>query len=94
MPISLDEVNRIAKLARLNFTPSEKLKLQKELSDILNYVELLSGLKEKAGETLPDPSSLNLVRDDVVQRPDDAEEFLKQAPGRDGSLIKVKSVLE
>jgi aspartyl-tRNA(Asn)/glutamyl-tRNA(Gln) amidotransferase subunit C len=95
MAISLDEVNRIAKLAKLNFSEDEKQKLQHELSGILDYVDQLKSVESKVPiNQVEDPDALNLVRDDVVEIREEAEEFLKQAPGREGNFIKVKSILE
>ena len=39
--ISKDEVRHIAKLARLELTESETAKMQKDLSSILDYFDLL-----------------------------------------------------
>ena len=94
MSISTDEVDRIAKLARLKFTDPEKQKLQKELSAILSYVDQLKEVEGKSSGLDIDPQSLNLMRDDVVEIKPDPEEFLSQAPAREGKFIKVKSVLE
>ena len=94
MSISLDEVNRIAKLARLSFTEDEKQKLQGELSAILNYVDQLKEIESKVASESYDKDALNLMRDDVVEISEPAEEFLKQAPAREGNFVKVKSVLE
>ena len=94
MAISLDEVNRIGTLARLSFSDEEKQKLQHELSAILDYVDQLKQVGDKVGEEVHDPDALNLMRDDVVELSAAPEEFLKQAPAREGNFIKVKSVLE
>ena len=94
MAISLEEVNRIAKLARLSFNDSEKQKLQHELSDILNYIDQLKQVEGKIIAEQSDPDAVNLMRDDVVEMRESPEEFLKQAPAREGNFVKVKSVLE
>ena len=95
MAISLDEVNRIAKLARLTFTDDEKQKLQHELSSILDYVDQLKKMQGKVSATISDdPDAVNLMRDDVAEEFTDQVEILKQAPSREGKFIKVKSVLE
>jgi aspartyl-tRNA(Asn)/glutamyl-tRNA(Gln) amidotransferase subunit C len=95
MSITLDEVARIAKLARLKFTDEEKQKLQKEMSAILDYVDQLKQIEGKAPAVqLAEEDGLNLMRDDVAEVMIEPEEFLKQAPAREGSFIKVKSVLE
>ncbi len=94
MSISSEEVNRIAKLARLSFTEEQKQKLQLELSTILNYVDQLKQLSDKVEAESYDPEALNLTRDDVAEEFIPAEEFLKQAPAREGDFVKVKSILE
>lgn len=94
MAISIDEVNRIAKLARLSFNENEKQKIQQELSAILDYVDQLKEVGSKIVEGPQDPDAVNLVREDIVEVTTGPEEFLTQAPDRQGNFIKVKSVLE
>jgi aspartyl-tRNA(Asn)/glutamyl-tRNA(Gln) amidotransferase subunit C len=95
MSISLDEVGRIAKLARLKFTDEEKQKLQIELSTILAYVDQLKKIQGKAPAVeITEEEGLNLMRDDVAEVTIEPEEFLKQAPTLEGNFIKVKSVME
>jgi len=94
MPISIDEVDRIAKLSRLTFNEQEKTKLQGELSSILTYVDQLKEVQGPKDLSLADnPEGLNLMRNDVVEVLESPEEFLAQAPQREGNFIKVKSVL-
>jgi len=95
MAISIDEVNQIGKLARLNFNDAEKQKLQTEVSSILEYVDQLKEIERATSvELIEDPEAINLMRDDVAEELIAPEEFLKQAPARQGNFIKVKSVLE
>jgi aspartyl-tRNA(Asn)/glutamyl-tRNA(Gln) amidotransferase subunit C len=95
MAISSEEVNRIAKLARLNFSEGEKQKLQLELSAILDYVDQLKHLDEKITlKIVYDQDAVNLTRNDGVEVNIELEEFLKQAPDREGNYVKVKSVLD
>ncbi len=95
MSISIDEVERIAKLARLNFSDEEKPKLQTELSEILNYVDQLKKIEGKLPDIdMSQMDGVNLMRDDVAEMNLPSEDFMKQAPQREGNYIKVKSVLE
>lgn len=94
MAISLEEVNRIAKLARLSFPDDQKEKLQHELSAILEYVDQLKKVESKIALHEPDSDAVNLMRNDVVEVTAEPEEFLKQAPSRQGNFVKVKSVLD
>lgn len=41
MKLSLEQVQKIAKLAKLRLTSAEEEKFQKQVSDILDYVEIL-----------------------------------------------------
>ena len=93
MSISIEEVNRIAKLARLSFNDDQKQKLQQELSAILDYVDQLKQVQDKALDEVS-PESVNLMRPDVAEQVSNPEEFLAQAQAREGNFIKVKSVLE
>jgi aspartyl-tRNA(Asn)/glutamyl-tRNA(Gln) amidotransferase subunit C len=97
MSISLPEVERIAKLSRLNFSEAEKTKLQQELSSILNYVDELKAIESQSGRadlSAGESATTNLMRDDVAILNENPEEFLEQAPARQGQFIKVKSVLD
>ena len=95
MALSIEEVEKIAKLARLEFSDSEKQKLKHELSSILDYIDQLKEVKDKVSEKpFDDPDSVNLMRDDVAEKTIVPEELLKLAPNREGNFVKVKSVLE
>ncbi len=95
MAISIEEVNRIAKLARLSFNDDQKQKLQQELSAILDYVDQLKQVQDKAPDQVSgDRDSINLMRPDVAEQALSPEEFLAQAPAREGNFIKVKSILD
>ncbi len=97
MSLSLDEVRRIARLARLALTPDEEQRFAGQLSAILDHVEQLkeldvSGVEPMthavaAGETAP-------LREDV-ERPGLApEEALAAAPAREGTFFKVPRIIE
>ncbi|MBX4191511.1 MAG: Asp-tRNA(Asn)/Glu-tRNA(Gln) amidotransferase subunit GatC [Candidatus Doudnabacteria bacterium] len=94
MSISTEEVNRIAKLARLSFDDEQKQKLQHELSAILEYVDQLKQVGDKVSTEVYDEETMNLMREDVVEERTSPEEFLKQSPAREGNFVKVKSILE
>ena len=95
MAISLEEVDKIAKLARLRFEPEEKQKFQSELSTILDYVDQLKQVQANIpSETEIDMEAANFMRDDFDEQNLPAEDLIKQAPDREGNFIKVKSILE
>lgn len=95
MALTTEEVEKIAKLARLKFETSEKQKLQQDLTNILNYVDQIKSLGDKVEAVLvEDKDAVNLMRDDVAVPVENPEKFLEQAPSREGHFVKVKSILE
>ena len=93
--ISKEEVQKIAKLARLELTGEEIEKMQKDLSSILDYFEILK--KAKKGKTVSKVAEgKNEVREDVSKERDDelVGKLLEQIPDRKEDYIKVKKVLK
>ncbi len=97
MSLSLDEVRRIAALARLDLTPEEERVFVGQLSAILDYVEQLreldvSGVEPMthalaAGEAAP-------LREDQVLPSLPVERSLAAAPAREGTCFKVPRIIE
>ncbi len=97
--ISKEEVQHIAKLARLGLTEKEIEKFQKDLSSILDYIEKLkkvdvSGVKPTSHSVLVE----NIVRNDEMRlngaSQKEAEKLLDLAPETKDSYLKVKSILK
>jgi len=95
--ISKEEVQHIAKLARLGLTEEEIKKFQKELSPILNYIEKLKEVDISGIE--PTSYSVrveNIMREDKARfedKPADEEKLLKLMPEKKDRHLKVKSIL-
>jgi aspartyl-tRNA(Asn)/glutamyl-tRNA(Gln) amidotransferase subunit C len=97
LSLSLDEVRRIAALARLRLSPEEEQTFAVQLSAVLDHVRQLdeldvSGVEPMthalaAGET-PAP------RPDAVQPSLSPEEALAAAPAREGTCFKVPRIIE
>jgi aspartyl-tRNA(Asn)/glutamyl-tRNA(Gln) amidotransferase subunit C len=95
--LSLEDVRRIARLARLTLSPGEEERLREELSAILGYVEQLGELDLDgvapmthalaAGDAVP-------LRTDEPAPCLDPEEALANAPEREGTWFKVPRILE
>ena len=95
--ISREEVQHIAKLARLGLTSVEIKKLQDELSKILDYIEELRGVDGSGIE--PTSHSFwveNMMREDRAdeERRMKNENFLELAPKKEKGYLKVKSILK
>lgn len=92
--ITREEVIHIAKLARLDLSEKEIEKMQKDLSSILDYFNILKKapkLKEKKSVSKA-PSSLR--KDEALPKDDSLKnKLVAQAPAKKDNYIKVKSIL-
>ncbi len=97
MSLSLDEVRRIAVLARLKLSPEEERTFQGQLSAILDYVAQLNELDVTGVEPMThalaagDPAPL---REDAVHRSLPPDEALANAPAREETWFKVPRIIE
>ncbi len=95
MEISKQEVEKVAKLARLSVTESEKEAFAKQLSQILTHVQKLNEYDTKGIEpTSTVLGQVNVFRDDVVRPSLPVEQALANAPERDGDGFGVPKILE
>ena len=95
--ITKEQVEHIAKLARLGLTDKEKEKFQKELSAILDFVEKLEEIDTSKVEPMTGGTNLvNVIRKDEIKPKikDQRVKILKNVPKREGDFIKVKAVFE
>jgi aspartyl-tRNA(Asn)/glutamyl-tRNA(Gln) amidotransferase subunit C len=93
--ISEEQVRHVAKLARLALTDEEITLFQKQLSDILTYVETLNRLDTSG----VDPTShvldiRNVLRKDAVRPSLSAEEAVANAPDRRDGFFRVPKIIE
>ncbi len=97
MNLSKDEIQHIAKLARLELTDAELEKYGGQLSAVLNYIDQLKEVDVKGVEPTAQVTGLeNVLREDVARDWDEKEieEALADAPEREERFIKVKRVIE
>jgi aspartyl-tRNA synthetase len=93
--IALDRVKHVAKLARLRMTEEEAVSCQKDLNDILAYVETLSELDTENVEPMSHVLGMrNVWREDKPGKSDKKEAILSNAPVRDGDYYKVPRIIE
>ena len=92
--LSLQEVEEIAKLARLSLTDAEKMMFQDQLSAILDYVEALQELN--TDHIPPTASALplaNVMRADQVRPSLPVADALANAPDQAEDSFRVKPIL-
>ena len=93
--LSIEEVETIAELAKLTLTDEEKTMFQEQLSDVLEYAEMLQQLDTPG---IPPTSSAiplkNVMRPDVVALSLENEDALFNAPQAEDGSFRVKAVLD
>ena len=97
MSLSLEEVRRIASLARLKLSAEEEERFAGQLSSILGYVEELRALDVSGVEPMTHALAAGdapLVRADEVRRGLGAEVAVAAAPEREGTHFKVPRIIE
>lgn len=94
MKITKEDVEHIAKLAKLHFEPEGIEKMQNEMNKILEYIEKLNELDTSKVEPLSHVIDLkNVFREDVVNQVYSTEELLKNAPSKTEKFFRVPKVI-
>lgn len=94
MPLRIDDVAHVARLARLNLPPEELQRYTHELAVILQYIDQLSSVDTTGVEPRAMMNSAeNVWRADQVQPSLPRSEALRNAPAQDGEYFLVPKVL-
>jgi aspartyl-tRNA(Asn)/glutamyl-tRNA(Gln) amidotransferase subunit C len=94
MSITIKDVKHVAVLSRLGLNEDELQKYEKELNDVLNFMEKLNELDTMGVEPTSHVLDIhNVFRRDVVEKSLDLEDVLANAPDRDDDYFKVPSIL-
>lgn len=89
-----EEVQKVAKLARLKLTDEELGLFTSQLGQILDYVHILDGLETEDVEPMAHAIEVaNVFRDDVVRESLPREAALSNAPKSDGQSFLVPPIL-
>jgi aspartyl-tRNA(Asn)/glutamyl-tRNA(Gln) amidotransferase subunit C len=92
--ITIEDVEHVAKLARLRLSDEEKETFRRQLSDVLEHAHVISSVD--TGDAPPTSHTLPLVN---VFREDDArpslpvEEVTQNAPWAEGGAFKVPRII-
>ncbi|MDZ4226201.1 MAG: Asp-tRNA(Asn)/Glu-tRNA(Gln) amidotransferase subunit GatC [Patescibacteria group bacterium] len=95
--ISKEEITGLAELARLKLTEKEIAGLQKDISNILEYVGQVAAVS--TGEKPEVPLNRNVMRGDTLREANDPlagkEEILRAAfPKREGDYNVVRKIIQ
>jgi aspartyl-tRNA(Asn)/glutamyl-tRNA(Gln) amidotransferase subunit C len=99
MPLSPEDVSRIAHLARLELSPAEGSAMQAQLNDFFKIVEQMSAVDTSGLEPLHTPLSAigNVelrLRADAVTETNNREANMANAPAAEDGLFLVPKVIE
>lgn len=95
MAITIDDVKKIASLAKLSYAESDLAKIAKELDAIVGYVEQLKELNVEGVEPTSHVLELvNVLREDVATPWLNAEEALANAPAQKLGYFSVPKVVQ
>ncbi len=92
--VSKQDVEKIAQLARLEFSENEKEKFTDEFNKILGMMEKLNELDTENVEPLTHVLPLqNVFREDIMKESFPREAILKNAPNANEEFFKVPKVI-
>lgn len=95
MKITREEVEHVARLARLALSEGEREKIRAQLDAILTYIDKLNELNtsqvEPTSHVIP---MTNVFRDDTVRPSLSQEEALANAPDRHDAFFRVPRIIE
>jgi aspartyl-tRNA(Asn)/glutamyl-tRNA(Gln) amidotransferase subunit C len=95
MAISREEVEHVARLARLELSEQEIELFREQLSAVLERAQRIQSVDLDDVEPTAHPVELrNVWRADVVVPPPESEAILANAPEREGSFFRVPRILE
>ncbi len=89
MPLTIEEVRRIATLARLRLTPAEEAKFASQLGQIVDYIDQL---KSYPGQDSQEAELLAVEASDTVAECLPLEAFRNNSPELYGSFLVVPLV--
>lgn len=97
MQLTKQEIEHVAKLARLELTEEEVIKYGEQLSAVLSYIDQLSEVDTTGVEPTAQVTGLeNVWREDAAEPWDEAQvkNALGLAPELEDGQVKVKRILE
>lgn len=94
MEITKDTVQKVAKLAKLQFNEEETALIQKDLSKMLAFVDQINKVDTEGVLPLTHMNQeANVLREDDVEETITQEQALKNAPQKDSDYFKIPKVL-
>ena len=93
--LSLEQIARLADLARLDLAPAESAAMQHDMNAIFAMVDAMSAVDTEGVEPMAHPQEVfQRARDDAVTERDQRAEFQALAPQVEDGLYIVPKVIE
>jgi len=90
-----DEVKHVAKLAKINLNGTEIVQFQEQLSEILDYFEVLKDVSTENIEPTSQVTALeNILREDKSDTSLSVKEVLSGAKKTQKNLFQIKRILD
>ncbi|HEX7644105.1 MAG TPA: Asp-tRNA(Asn)/Glu-tRNA(Gln) amidotransferase subunit GatC [Burkholderiaceae bacterium] len=100
MSLTLEDVDKLVKLAQIDLTAEQKPKILEQLNGIFNLVEQMKAVDTSGVEPLNQPIEAYQdhvalrLRDDVVTEPNRRDDYQAVAPAAQDGLYLVPKVIE
>jgi aspartyl-tRNA(Asn)/glutamyl-tRNA(Gln) amidotransferase subunit C len=95
MAVTKEDVEYIAKLARLELKDTEIDNYTNQLNQILEYMDKLNEVDTSNVEPLLHPvENQNVFREDKIKNTSSKEDTMKNAPQSDGNFFKVPKIIK
>jgi len=93
--ITLEDVDHVARLARLELSAADKERMRGELDGILSYIDKLRALDTRDVEPTSHAVPItNVMRDDVERPSLPREDMLANAPDPHRDMFRVPRIIE
>ena len=93
--ITKEQVQHVAKLARLSLTENEVTLYTEQLSKILDYIDQLNEVKTEGIEPMTQPiPTVNVMREDIIKKQFERQDVLSNAPHEEYGFFRVPKIGE
>ena len=93
--ITKEQVQHVAKLAKLTLTEEETDLYAQQLSKIFDYIDQLNEVNTEGVEPMTQPiPTVNVMREDIMKKQFERAEMLKNAPHEEFGFFRVPKIGE
>ncbi len=95
MALTMQDVEHVARLARLRLSPAELEKMRDQLSNILDHFQMLQQIDVSTVPPTAQVTDLvNVLREDEIRPSLPREQALANAPEQQDGMFRVRAIFE